>query len=240
MRKPLALFFAGSALSFAAPSTSWAETYPEYLDRLRDICSVDCLQPRQFKVSARKRDADAEGDMALIMDVVEVRQVDDKFELHNMSVEGSALLERAILGSAGIDTSFGSGIGGLTTNRARGRSPNLVVIEMDKQTFADLLNTGALLAPEFEHDEDEDGIVVEGDTEREVLVPTLGRLRSYFRNRRVVVRGQPRLTPVWVGARLDRRRKQVTLQIDNPEDIALLPKYDDDGRAVIVDPLNRP
>lgn len=124
------------------------------------------------------------------MDVVDVRKVGDKFELHNTLAENSALVEREIFGSAGIDTTFGSGVGGRTRNRASGRNPSVIIVEIDEQTFADILNTGALLAPAFEHDEEEDVIVVEGEREREVLKPTFARLRSYFRNRRIVVRGK--------------------------------------------------
>lgn len=239
MLKHFSLLLTASTLTFLMPTSANAETYPEYLDRLRDICSVECLQPKPFQRAARKRGGKPQEDMAVIMDVVDVRQVGDKYELHNISVELDALLQREILGSAGVDTSFGSGVGGRTRNRATGRSPNVIIVEIDRETFGDIINTGALLAPAFEHDEEEDGIVVEADREREVLKPTFARVKSYFRNRRVVVRGQTRLTPVWVGARLDRRRKQVTLELDNADDIALLPEYDDDGNAVIVNPLDK-
>ena len=57
-------------LTLAAPSPASAETYQEYLTRLRDVCAVDCMQPREFQLAARKRASrDADGDMALIMDV---------------------------------------------------------------------------------------------------------------------------------------------------------------------------
>lgn len=240
MLKSFSFLVAGSALILITPSSVSAENYQQYLERLRDICAVECLEPRPFQIAARKRNSGAEDDMAVIMDVVEVRAVGDKFELHNIAADSSALVELELLGSAGIDTSFGSGVGGRTRNRVAGRSPEVVVIEIDKQTFADILNTDALLAPSVESSESGEegaGIVVEGDTEQERLEATLPRLRAYFRNRRVVVRGQPRLTPVWVGGRLDRRRKQVTLAIDNAEDIALLPEYDENGEAIFVDPL---
>jgi len=73
---------------------------------------------------------------------------------------------------------------------------------------------------------------VEGDTERKFVEPSLTELRKHFRNRRVVVRGQPRLQAVWVGGRIDRRRKQVTLVVEDAKDIALLPRYNDDGEPV--------
>ena len=243
MKRPLILSLSLSALALTMPTSASAESYTDYLERLRDICSVDCLQPRRFQIAARKRLSNAVDDMAVIMDVVEVRQVGDKFELHNIAQDTSALVELELLGSAGIDTSFRNGIGGRTRNRVSGPSPEVVVIEIDKSTFMDILNTGALLAKP-----DTVGttvakkggdILVEGDGEKKLVEPSLPRLRSYFRNRRVVVRGQPRLTPVWVGARLDRRRKQVTLVLDNAEDIALLPIYDENGEAQVVDPLNK-
>lgn len=234
---------AASALTLLAPTPAKAESYQEYLDRLRDICAVECLQPRRFQIAARKRSSTASEDMALIMDVAEVRQAGDKFELHNISVDSSALVELELFRSAGIDTSFRSGVGGRTRDRVNGPSPEVVVIEIDKSTFLDILNTGALLAgPDTAIDKGTGqggDIVVEGDGDKRFVEPSLPRLRSYFRNRRVVVRGQPRLTPVWVGARLDRRRKQVTLVIDNAEDIALLPIFDEDGEAQVVDPLNK-
>ncbi|UAB77575.1 hypothetical protein INR77_12350 [Erythrobacter sp. SCSIO 43205] len=243
MLKPLLFVAATSAFMLLAPASAKAESYQQYLDRLRDICSVDCLEPRRFQIAARKRSSDASGDMALIMDVAEVRAVGDKFELHNIVADSSALVELELFASAGIDTSFGSGVGGRTRNRVAGRSPEVVVIELDKATFTDILNTKDLLAPkigtEAQEAGDGKGILVERDGEVEQIEATLPRLRSYFRNRRVVVRGQPRLTPVFVGARLDRRRKQVTLVVDNAEDIALLPEYDENGEAVIVDPLSK-
>lgn|GEM_PF-1920217 len=245
MIKPALFVAAASALTLLAPSSTKAESYQQYLERLRDICSVECLEPRRFQIAARKRSSEASGDMAVIMDVVEVRVVGDKFELHNIVSDSSALVELELLASAGIDTSFGSGVGGRTRNRVAGRSPEVVVIELDKATFADILNTEKLLAPKVSNsasergEEEGEGIIVERDGETEMVEASLPRLRSYFRNRRVVVRGQPRLTPVYVGARIDRRRKQVTLMVDNAEDIALLPEYDENGEAVIVDPLNK-
>ena len=243
MFKRILVFFTASTLTFVAPTSTSAESYQQYLERLLDICSVDCLQPRRFQIAARKRSSNAVDDMALIMDVVEVRQVGDKFELHNIAQDTSALVELELLGSAGIDASFRNGIGGRTRNRVSGPSPEVVVIEIDKSTFMDILNTHALLAkPDMVGTtvaEKGGDILVEGDGERRLVEPSLPRLRSYFRNRRVVVRGQPRLTPVWVGARLDRRRKQVTLVLDNAEDIALLPIYNQKGEAQVVDPLNK-
>lgn len=238
------LILAAVSFSFSAgmlPSSAAAESYQQYLERLRNICAVECLEPKQFQRAARKRDADDMEDMAIIMDVAEVRRAGDKYELHNIVIETNPLVEQSILGSAGIDTSLGRGIGGLSRNRPVGRNPNVVVIELDEATFLDILNLSAPpdAASVGRNPEGEGEIVVDGDREREVVEATLPNLRSYFRNRRIVVRGTPRLTPVWVGGRLDYRRKQVTLMVDSADDIALLPEYDEDGNAVLVDPMNR-
>ena len=91
MFKRILVFFTASTLTFVAPTSTSAESYQQYLERLLDICSVDCLQPRRFQIAARKRSSNAVDDMALIMDVVEVRQVGDKFELHNIAQDTSAL-----------------------------------------------------------------------------------------------------------------------------------------------------
>ncbi|MEM1196891.1 MAG: hypothetical protein AAGH57_12365, partial [Pseudomonadota bacterium] len=44
--------------------------------------------------------------------------------------------------------------------------------------------------------------------------------------------GSPRLTPVWVGGRKDYRNKQVTLEVANADDLALLPRFDDEGEPI--------
>ena len=79
------------------------------------------------------------------------------------------------------------------------------------------------------------GIVVEGERDQEFVEPTLGTLRTYFRNRRVVVRGQPRLETVFIGARRDFRRKQVTLEVGSADNLVLLPRYDENGDPVMLD-----
>ncbi|MEE4199197.1 hypothetical protein [Erythrobacter sp.] len=229
------------ALLFAMPSPASAETYQQYLERLRDICAAECLEPKQLQRAARKRSPSEEGDMAIIMDVAEVRQAGNRYELHNIRIDASPLIEQALLGSAGIDTSFGSGVGGLSRDRVTGRHPSVVVIEIDRDTLSDILNTKRLMTDRGDsereaREEGEEAIVVDGEREVELLEPSVPKLRSYFRGRRVVVRGQPRLTATWVGGRIDRRRKQVTLVLESADRIALLPEYDEDGNAAIVDP----
>jgi hypothetical protein len=84
---------------------------------------------------------------------------------------------------------------------------------------------------------DED-IVVEGDAPAKKVKPTLSSLSGLLLNRRVVVRGSPRLTAVWKGGRLDYRNKQVTLEVDNVEDLVLLPRFDEDGEAIVDGEFN--
>ncbi|EAQ27590.1 hypothetical protein NAP1_08357 [Erythrobacter sp. NAP1] len=219
-------------IALATPSPAIAETYQEYLSRLRDVCSAECMQPRQFQLAARKRDSGEDADMALIMDVAAVRLNGEKFELLSMDLQYSPLEELAILGSAGINTSSRNGIGGLPSARRGGTNPNLIIVQLDQQTFSDILNVATPLVQGEIRREEGEGIVVEGTREKELVEPSLTTLRTYFRNRRVVVRGQPELEAVFIGARRDFRRKQVTLVVDNPDDVVLLPRYDDEGEPV--------
>nr|WP_298929281.1 hypothetical protein [uncultured Erythrobacter sp.] len=224
------------------PGPASAETYEEYLSRLRDICAVDCMQPREFQRTARKASDEDAADMALIMDVAEVRLVGKKFELLSLDLRGSPLEDIAILGSAGVNTSSSTGVGGLPRGNQGGTYPELIIVEMDEATLFDLLNvpvppaettSSAYDADGVDANEDESAIIVEGDAEREVVKPSLKSLRTVFRNRRIVVRGSTRLKPVLIGARRDFRRKQVTLVLDDADKLALLPRYDKDGNPVV-------
>ena len=227
-----------SALSVSAPAS--AEPYHEYLERLRHVCAVDCQQPRAFQRSARRNARELSGDeaaeMAVIMDVVDIVRVGDKFELHDMDLQGNPLEELAVLGSAGINTSSSNGIGGLSRSGRAPRHPNLIVIEFDEDTLYDVFgvttpsNDGAT-----SDTSGSEGLVVEGDRDTEVIKPSLASLRSYFRNRRIVVRGTPRLEAAWIGGRRDFRRKQVTLVVNRAEDIVLLPRYDENGEPILHD-----
>lgn len=231
---PTLAIAAGAFLAFAPSSSASAESYDEYLSRLRDICASDCLEPRAFQRAARKRDSSEAGDMALIMDVVEVRRVGDTYQLLSMNLEIAPLDEVELLGSAGIDTSGRTGVGGLSRGRGDGLHPNLIIIEFDEQTFFDTLNPASPLVEADIRRELEADIVVEGTREREGTRPSFTLLRSHYRNRRVVVRGQVRLTPAFVGARRDFRRKQVTLEVASAADIAMLPRYDEDGEPILT------
>lgn len=241
LRHFVLLISLGAVSHFVVPSPAQSETYQEYLERLRAVCSVECMQPRDFQRAARRRDRDDISDMALIMDVVEVRRIGDRYQLLSREPGSSALVEQNVLGSAGIDTSGSTGIGGLPRGRRGGTHPNLIIIELDEPTVREIL--GIVSVPESDTEiegsrvnDDRDDILVEGDPQEEVELPSLGNLRTHFRNRRVVVRGQPRLEAVFIGARRDFRRKQVTLEVDSADDFVFLPEYNDEGEAVFVDP----
>ncbi|MEM9501748.1 MAG: hypothetical protein AAF941_07870 [Pseudomonadota bacterium] len=219
------------------PVSATPESRDQYLERLREVCEVDCLPQREFRRTARKRANSDESDMAVIMDVAFVRRVGSRFELHNMDIQRSPLVDFAILGSAGINTSSSNGVGGLPRGQRGGTHPDLIIIDMDEQTFSDILNSSTSVGERPVGSSDDGEIVVEGEQERQATKPTLEALRSLFRNRRVVVRGKPRLEAVFIGARRDFRRKQVTLELDNADDLVLLPRYDDDGNPILKNEL---
>ncbi len=225
----------------ATPTPTLAETYEEYLARLRDVCAVECMKPRDLQRVARRLGSDDEREMAVMMDVKAVDMTGDVYELHDRSFETNPLVELALLGSAGINTSGRTGIGGLPRDRSNGRHPESVVIEIDRQVLFDLLNPviPGTQDPDVREEARASGesIVVEGNPGEEFIQPTLARLRTYFQDRRIVVRGKPKLQVVFYGGRRDFRRKQVSLVVDNVDDIVLLPRYNDDGEAVLDDPL---
>ncbi|MEO0589739.1 MAG: hypothetical protein AAFZ11_04175, partial [Pseudomonadota bacterium] len=76
-------------------------------------------------------------------------------------------------------------------------------------------------------------IIVEGDVDLKQRKPTLAKLSNQFINRRIVVRGTTRLEPTWIGGRRDYRRKQVSLIVDNADDLVVLPRYDEDGNPIL-------
>ena len=227
---------------------SQPESRESYLARLRDVCAVTCLEPKPFQRAARKRKGEEAGDMAVIMDVAYVRLNGERFELYNLDLESNALETVQLLGTAGINTSQRGGVGGLSRSRNGALSPEVVVVSLDRQAFADFLNP---LLPDDEAAQDAPGaragakrgagaragddIVVEGEGERprKARQPSLAELKSLFRGRRIVVRGSPQLTPVWVGARIDQKNRQVSLMVNNADDLVLLPRFDGDGNPVL-------
>jgi hypothetical protein len=191
-----------------------AEAYEDYLDRLRYVCEVDCLPRRELLRTARKRGRGASHEMAGILDIGFVSEWNGKYLLHAGGVQN-------------VDGRLG-----LTPMSFRPiTAPEAVVVELDRQTFFDLLNvplpgTGRSGPPVI----DENGnIIVSRDRYAKFSRPTIRRLRAAFRDRRIVVRGMPRLEEVFVGGRLDYRRKKLFLTVDDPDNIVLLPRYDAQG-----------
>jgi len=209
----------------AVPSSAFAEPREEYLERLAYICELDCVQPRELVRSARKQARSSDTEVSAILDVFEVSEFNGKYLLHS----GSAPIG---VGFAGFGNDF---LGQRTPRSFRPvLNPNIVVIEMDRETFFDILNVPMPGEPITDGSGqpliDEAGnIVVSKDRIRKFSKPTLGKLRSAFRNRRIVVRGNLRLEIPFVGARRDFRRKKVFIEVNDADEIALLPRYDRDG-----------
>jgi hypothetical protein len=206
-------------MSFPASS----ETRENYLSRLRAICEGGCLQPRELLRTARQRRPSATGEMAGIIDIAYVSQRNDKFLLHEQEPNPLDMSE--------LD------FGMPQLEQSPQVNVNRIVVELDEQTVRDLLGTpSAVVAPG--RGETEDGeIIVEGDRDSKVVRPSLEALENMFRNRRIVVRGSPRLDVGFVGARRDRRRKMLTIIPSNADDLILLPRYGDDGEAILDGPL---
>lgn len=232
--------FAGACLTslLAAPVAAEPESREEYLSRLRDICEVDCRQPRSFIRAARKVRRSEDAELALIMDVAFIRRNGDRFELFNTDMEDDPLVTQALLASAGINIAGGNGAGGLPRGRYGTLSPNVIVVSLDKQVLFDLYEASrpsALARPDKAQktaSSQDDEILVEGDTERTIDKPSLKALRSVLFKRRIVVRGKPKLTPVFVGGRIDHKNKQVTLMLESADDLVILPRYDDEGEPI--------
>lgn len=202
------------------PAAGQAETYQQYLQRLDEICSTECLQPRDVLRTVRKREADERTstpqlDVAAILDIASVAQWNGKFLL---LADTTNLADFNALGQR-------------TPGRFRPvTQPNQIVVEMDRETFFDLLN---LPMPGDEPAIDEAGnIIVSQDRFRNFSEPTLAKLRTMFRNRRIVVRGEPRLEVPFIGGRRTFREKKVFLQLESPDDLVILPRYDREGQPV--------
>jgi len=223
MRLPIILAAAALTAVFI-PNPVSAEARESYLERLRMICEPGCLGPRDLLRSVRKRGGGADQDVAAVINVAAVSVWNGKYMLH--SGQG--------------DQAFDTALGSQTPLQSRPvTGPDTVVVEMDEATFFDLLNVptpqeqAAMRAKAGR----EGGIIVERDRSRNFTKPTLNSLRSMFRNRSIVVRGQPRLEAVFVGARKDYRRKKVFIALDGASDLVFLPRYDRNGEPILDGPL---
>lgn len=221
-----------AALALGVPQLAAAEpreSREAYLDRLRDVCSVECLQPRDLLREARKRDwgtasVEDAGDMAGIMDIVDVSRWNDKYLLF------TALPQGPLFDFAGQQTPLS--LRPITL-------PNAIVIELDEATFFDLLRlpvpgSAEAKAPRLDA---EGNIIVERDRDMKFTAPTLRKLRDTFRDRRIVVRGAPRLEAAFDGGRLNHAEKKLFLQVDNADDLVLLPRFDKQGEPILDDIL---
>lgn len=223
MRLPIILVAAALTAVFT-PNAVSAEARESYLERLRTICEPGCMGARDLLRSVRKRDRAADQDVAAIINVADVSVWNGKYMLHSG------------VGDQVFETLPGSQTP-LASRPIAGH--NTIVVELDEATFFDLLNvpTPQEQAAMRAQSEREDGIVVERDRSRNFTKPTLNSLRSTFRNRRIVVRGQPRLEAVFVGARKDYRRKKVFIAVDDASDLVFLPRYDSSGEPILDGPL---
>ena len=231
------LFATALSVAFVPANANLYENRNVYLEQIKDVCSVECLKPREFRKKARKQASKDNADLAVMMDVRSIRRDGDKFVLLSLDLTRSDLETLAVLGAAGIDTSGRTGVGGLPRGDQAGTHPDMIVIEIDAQAVTDLLRAPA--APvALKSEEGLNGdIIVESQTERQVDRSMLAGLKTALINRRIVVRGSPRLQPTWVGGRLDYRNKQVTLEVDNADDLVMLPRYDEDGQPIFDGPL---
>ncbi|MGB3471632.1 MAG: hypothetical protein WBA51_12490 [Erythrobacter sp.] len=223
------------AVMLATGTPASAETREEYLARLKDVCEVECLQPRTLLRTARKRGSGDKSAISGILDVRYVSRLGDKFRLHSEPPRMADFwdLQQLNFGMPEYD-------GRSVTNR------NDIIVEFDQQTLFDLLNVptpaGSGAPASGANDSGDDDILVEGDRNRTIDKPSLKALSSLLRNRRVVVRGTPRLTPSIIGARRDFRRKQLTIELGNADDLVLIPRFDQDGNPLRQDVpwLNEP
>ena len=115
--------------------------------------------------------------------------------------------------------------------------PNTVVIEVDRDTFFELLNAPYEANKDREDSESEGEIVVTGRLERAFDMPTLKAFRAMFHKRQIVVRGEPRLEIAWNGGRRDYRNKKLFIEIANADDLVVLPRYTKEGEPIFDGPL---
>lgn len=229
MRNLTLLVFGALAFGLSAPISAETETREEYLARLRAICEVECMQPRELLRKARKRRKSKAGDMSGILDIRFVSRYGEKYRLHTSPARQADFFDLQ---------QFDFGMPEFRQTPVQSR--NDIVVEIDEVTFRDLLAlplsapVEAASTPSNEQDANEaaDGIIVDGEREAKPDKPKLTDLRNLFEDRRIVVRGKPRLTPDWIGARRDMKNKQLTLELASADDLVLLPRYDDEGNPI--------
>ncbi|MEM1289839.1 MAG: hypothetical protein AAGH60_15940, partial [Pseudomonadota bacterium] len=183
-----------ASLAWSAPAS--AENREEYLERLGEICSVECMIPRDLVRAARKRDKDDSSDMAVMMDIFDVTRWNDKYLLYANAWTNFLAAPRTPL------------------SLRPELIPDSIVIELDEPTFFDILDVPAPgnAASGEPYIDREGNIIVRRDRDMHFSRPTLRKLRSMFRNRRVLARGVPRLVIGFVGGRRDFKNKKVFLQ----------------------------
>ena len=201
-----------------------AETREAYLERLREICAVDCKEPRYALRSARKSGRGAKEDVALILDIVEVTVWNGKYLLHGDT------------GSNGVDPFLGTRTPDVSRPIVR---VNQIVIELDENIFFDLIDvqTPSEQKAMREHLTAAGEILVERDRRRYFTKPTLRKLRATFKDRRIVVRGTPRLEAVFFGGRRDYLRQKLFVEVYTGDHVAFLPRYDEKGEPMFDGPL---
>jgi hypothetical protein len=223
------LFCCGLAIAFSHPAPVLSETRESYLDRLRYVCAPGCLQPRDALRAARKRSSSDEGDIAALLDIRDVTHRGDRFLLHT-----EAQVEADYFDMQQFDF-------GMPQTRSRPlASVNDITVEIEASTLADLLalhsqaDPGEAKAPT---ERGEGDILVEGERGKAAERPTLHALRALLRGRRIAVRGEAVLTPAWLGARRDHRRKRLAIALAHADDLVILPQYDANGQPILDGPL---
>ena len=231
MMRSLRCVLPAALVALLASSPAAAESRYAYLERLREICATECLEPRDALRAARRNGRGPTEDVALIMDVADVTMWNDKYLLHT-DLPQVFNVDPELLG--------GEVLGLRTPVHSRPvTDPNIIVVELDEDAFFALLNVptpqdqAAIQAARGK----EVGIVVKRDRRRLLTRPTLAQLREVFRNRRIVVRGTPRLEAIFVGARIDHRRSKLFVEVDNAAKLAFLPRYDEKGEPIFDGPL---
>ena len=179
--------------------------------------------PHRLLRKVRRIGRGIEEDVAVVMHVGAVSYWGGKYLLHSTEIGGTRW---GALGSRTPRDQFKPVL-----------LPNTVVIEVDRDTFFDLLNAPYEANKDREDSESEGEIVVTGRLERAFDKPTLKAFRAMFHKRQIVVRGEPRLEIAWNGGRRDFRNKKLFIEIDNADDLVVLPRYTKEGEPIFDGPL---